>query len=222
MLSKQEDTYRHKGMRELLIKEIEEKGIQNVSVLQAIRNVPRHFFLDPAFDKIAYEDRAFPIGEDQTISQPYTVAYQTELLQVNHLEKVLEIGTGSMYQTCVLAELGAFVFTIERKKELYRRSQLHFPLQGRYRNRIKFFHGDGYLGLPGYAPFDKILITAAALNVPENLLKQLKPGGMMVLPLGESEDKQTMTRITKLRDGSLQTEQFGDFIFVPMLKGKET
>lgn len=221
MLLKQEDTYRHKGLRERLIKEIEEKGIRSAEVLRAMNAIPRHFFLDPAFDKIAYEDRAFPIGEEQTISQPYTVAYQTELLQVKPFDKILEIGTGSVYQASVLAEMGAKVFTIERKKELYRRSQLSFPLLDRYKDKIKFFFGDGYLGLPGYAPFDKIIITAAAPFVPEKLVQQLKPGGLMVLPLGESEDKQTMTRLTKQKDGSYSTEQFSDFVFVPMLKGKD-
>ena len=221
MLLKQDDTYRHKGLRERLIKEIEEKGIRDTAVLKAMQNIPRHFFLDPAFDKIAYEDRAFPIGEDQTISQPYTVAYQTELLQVKPFDKILEIGTGSVYQASVLAEMGAKVFTIERKKELYRRSQLSFPLRDRYKENIKFFFGDGYLGLPGYAPFDKIIITAAAPFIPEKLIEQLKPGGFMVLPLGQSEDKQTMTRITKQKDGSLTTEEFSDFVFVPMLKGKD-
>lgn len=221
MLLKQEDTYRHKGLRERLLKEIEEKGIRNTEVLNAMNAIPRHFFLDPAFDKIAYEDRAFPIGEDQTISQPYTVAYQTELLQVKPMDKILEIGTGSVYQSCVLAELGAKVFTIERKKELYRRSQLSFPLRDKYKDKIKFFFGDGYLGLPSYAPFDKIIITAAAPFIPEKLVQQLKPNGLMVLPLGESEDKQTMTRLTKHLDGSYNTEQFSDFVFVPMLKGKD-
>lgn len=220
MLIKQEDSYRHKGLRERLIQEVASKGITNQEVLKAMGNIPRHFFLDPAFDKIAYEDRAFPIGEDQTISQPYTVAYQTDLLQVKPLDKILEIGTGSVYQSCVLAELGAKVYTIERVKALYRRTQLSFPLKDKYKEQIKFFFGDGFLGLPGYAPFDKILITAAAPFVPERLVQQLKPGGVMVLPLGESESKQTMTRLTKQIDGSYSSESFSDFIFVPMLKGK--
>jgi protein-L-isoaspartate(D-aspartate) O-methyltransferase len=187
-----------------------------------MENIPRHFFLDPAFDKIAYEDRAFQIGAGQTISQPYTVAFQTELLDVKPFEKVLEIGTGSVYQSSVLAEIGALVFTIERQKELYDRTQISYPLKKKYATKIKFFYGDGFEGLPGFAPFDKILITAAAPFVPEKLIAQLKPGGKMVLPLGEQEDRQTMTRITKLADGTLETESFSDFVFVPMLSGKAT
>ena len=222
MLRKQEDSYRHKGLRRILIEEIKEKGITDQRVLKAIENIPRHFFLDPAFDKIAYEDRAFQIGAGQTISQPYTVAFQTELLEVKPFEKVLEIGTGSVYQASVLAELGALVFTIERQQELYSRTQISYPLKQKYANKIKFFYGDGFEGLPGFAPFDKILITAAAPFVPEKLIAQLKPGGKMVLPLGEQEDRQTMTRITKLADGSLETESFSDFVFVPMLSGKAT
>ncbi len=220
MLRKQDDTYRHKGLRRILIEEIRHKGIQDEYVLKAMMNIPRHFFLDPAFDKIAYEDRAFPIGEGQTISQPYTVAYQTELLNVKPFEKVLEIGTGSVYQSSVLAEMGAMVYTIERQIELYKRTELSYPLKTKYAKKIKFFYGDGFEGLPSFAPFDKILITAAAPFVPKKLLAQLKVGGLMVLPLGEDEHKQTMTRIKKLENGSLETEQFADFVFVPMLTGK--
>lgn len=221
MLIKKEDTYRHKGLRRMLIEEIKQKGITDERVLKAMENIPRHFFLDAAFDKIAYEDRAFPIGEGQTISQPYTVAYMTELLQVKPLEKVLEIGTGSVYQATVLAEMGARVFTIERQRELYAIALTNYPLKAKYGKKIQFFHGDGYLGLPGFAPFDKIIITAAAPFVPEKLLEQLKPGGIMVLPLDDEEgEHQIMTRISKLEDGSLQTEQFTAFSFVPMLSGK--
>jgi protein-L-isoaspartate(D-aspartate) O-methyltransferase len=176
------------------------------------------FFLDLAFDKIAYEDRAFPIGEGQTISQPYTVAYQTQLLQIEPRNKVLEIGTGSVYQASILAEMGAAVFTIERQKKLYDKNITSYPFLLKYKN-IKFFYGDGYKGLPTFGPFDKILITAAAPLVPKDLVDQLKPNGILVLPLGNDE-KQTMTRITKQVDGSLYEEQFDDFIFVPMLKGK--
>lgn len=218
MIRKQEDTYRHKGLRVKLVQEIRAKGIDDEQVLRAIESIPRHFFLDPAFDKIAYEDRAFPIGEEQTISQPYTVAYQTQLLQVHAREKVLEIGTGSTYQACVLAELGAQVFTIERQKKLYDRVIAQFPFKLKYKS-IKFFYGDGFAGLPAYAPFDKIIITAAAPYVPEKLIAQLKPGGIMVLPLDEDEN-QMMTRITKNLDGSLHQETFSAFSFVPMLQGK--
>ncbi|HOZ51749.1 MAG TPA: protein-L-isoaspartate(D-aspartate) O-methyltransferase [Chitinophagaceae bacterium] len=219
MLRKQEDTYRHKGLRLQLIEEIKRKGITDDQVLKAMDSIPRHFFLDPAFDKIAYEDRAFPIGEGQTISQPYTVAYQTQLLQVKKLEKILEIGTGSVYQASVLAEMGAQVFTIERQRKLFDKNQTQYPFKSKYKN-IKFFYGDGFAGLPTFAPFDKILITAAAPHIPEKLIAQLKPNGVLVLPL--DEDNQTlMTRITKLSDGTLKTETFHSFSFVPMLSGKE-
>ncbi|MBA2249955.1 MAG: protein-L-isoaspartate(D-aspartate) O-methyltransferase [Chitinophagaceae bacterium] len=216
-MRKLEDTYRHKGLRKKLIDTIREKGISEENVLDAIMNIPRHFFLDTALDNIAYEDKAFPIAEGQTISQPYTVAYQTQLLQVHQYEKILEIGTGSAYQSCVLAELGAQVFTIERQKKLYEHTK-NFGYIKKY-NSIKYFYGDGFEGLPTYAPFDKILITAAAPVVPPILLAQLKPGGMMVLPL-DAGDKQRMLRITKNEDGSFNEEAFTNFSFVPMLKGK--
>ena len=196
---------------------IREKGITDEGVLEAMMNIPRHFFLDTALDKIAYEDRAFPIAEGQTISQPYTVAYQTQLLEVQRYDKILEIGTGSAYQASVLAEMGAQVFTIERQKNLYEKNR-DFALKKKYPS-IKFFYGDGFEGLPTYAPFDKIIITAAAPFVPPKLVEQLKPGGMMVLPL--DEDKyQRMVRITKNEDGSTKEEAFENFSFVPMLKGR--
>lgn len=217
MLRRQEDTYRHKGARAKLIAELEQKGIADKSVLQAMNKVQRHYFLDAALDKFAYEDVAFPIGNDQTISQPYTVAFQSQLMQIKKLDKVLEIGTGSAYQATILAELGAQIYTIERQKELYEKNILGYPFTGKY-PMLKFFYGDGFKGLPTYAPFDKILITAGVSIVPEKLLEQLKPNGIIVLPLGE-EDKQIMTRITKLPNGELQTESFGEFIFVPMLEG---
>lgn len=182
-----------------------------------MNNIPRHYFLDSALDHIAYEDRAFPIAEGQTISQPYTVAYQTELLQVKPHEKILEIGTGSIYQATVLAEMGAKVFTIERQKKLFDASK-KFVLKSRYPN-IKFFYGDGFEGLPTFAPFDKILITAAAPFIPPQLIKQLKTGGKMVLPLDAGES-QRMLRLTKLEDGTYEEEMFHHFSFVPMLKGK--
>ena len=218
MISNRTDTYKHKGLRNKLVDLIRQKGISDEHVLQAIGNIPRHFFLDNAFDKIAYEDRAFPIGEGQTISQPYTVAYQTALLNVQAREKVLEIGTGSVYQATILAELGAQVFTIERQKKLFDRNQFAYPFKTKYKN-IKFFYGDGYKGLPTFAPFDKILITAAAPFVPTDLIMQLKPNGIMVLPLG-NEQAQTMTRLTKHSDGRISEEKFEDFVFVPMLKGR--
>ncbi len=212
-----EDTYRHKGLRKKLVDQVKEKGITDERVLDAMLNVPRHFFLDTALDNIAYEDRAFPIAEGQTISQPYTVAYQTQLLQVKQLDKVLEIGTGSMYQATILAEMGALVFTIERQKNLYLKSS-NYVFRNKYRN-LKFFYGDGFEGLPTYAPFDKVLITAAAPYIPPRLVDQLKVGGKMVLPLNEGE-QQRMLRLTKLEDGSLSEEAFENFSFVPMLKGK--
>lgn len=212
-----EDSYLHKGLRKKLVDQIREKGITDESVLAAIMNVPRHFFLDSAFEKQAYEDRAFPIGEDQTISQPYTVAYQTQLLQVKPFEKILEVGTGSAYQASVLAELKAKVYSIERQKKLFD-SNKNFQFLKQYPT-LRMFYGDGFEGLPTYAPFDKILITAAAPYVPEKLLEQLKPGGWMVLPLDEGEN-QRMHRITKQADGSLLEEKFDEFSFVPMLVGK--
>lgn len=213
-----EDTYRHKGLRKKLTDGIRKKGISDERLLEAVARIPRHFFLDSAFDDVAYEDRAFPIGEGQTISQPYTVAYQTMLLQVKPFEKVLEIGTGSVYQACVLAELGAQVYTIERQKKLYDANK-EFAYLRKYPN-IKFFYGDGYEGLPTYAPFDKILITAAAPEIPPKLIEQLKVGGMMVLPLGAGEVQQ-MKRVTKLERGAIKEEVFDNFSFVPMVEGKK-
>jgi protein-L-isoaspartate(D-aspartate) O-methyltransferase len=216
-MRKFEDTYRHKGMRKKLIDSIKGKGITDERVLEAMMNIPRHYFLDTALDHIAYEDRAFPIQEGQTISQPYTVAYQTQLLEVEPYDKILEIGTGSAYQATVLAELGANVFTIERQKRLFELNK-QFILRSKYLN-IKFFYGDGFEGLPTYAPFDKILITAAAPFIPPKLIEQLKPGGKMVIPL-DDDGRQKMMRITKNEDGSYDEETFSNFSFVPMLKGK--
>jgi protein-L-isoaspartate(D-aspartate) O-methyltransferase len=213
-----EDTYRHKGLRKKLIQGIIAKGITDERVLDAMLEVPRHFFMDSAFDELAYEDRAFPIGEGQTISQPYTVAYQSQLLDINKFEKVLEIGTGSAYQACVLAEMGAQVYTIERQKKLFDANKTFSYLKKFH--SIKCFYGDGYEGLPSFAPFDKIIITAAAPEVPLKLIEQLKPGGMMVIPLGSGEVQQ-MKRITKLKNDSLKEEVFDHFSFVPMVEGKK-
>lgn len=216
-MPKIEDTYQHKGLRKKLVDQLKTKGITSNLVLEAIYNVPRHFFLDSAFDKIAYEDRAFPIAEGQTISQPYTVAYQTQLLNVRRSDKILEIGTGSVYQASILAEMGAWVYTIERQRKLFDINK-NFSFKTKYPN-IKFFYGDGFEGLPTYAPFDKILITAAAPFIPPKLIKQLKTGGFMVLPVDEG-DKQRMLRITKKEDGDYTEELFDYFSFVPMLTGK--
>ncbi len=216
-MRKLEDSYRHKGLRKKLIDSIKTKGISDGRVLEAMMNVPRHFFLDTALDHNAYEDKAFPIAEGQTISQPYTVAYQTQLLQINPYDKILEIGTGSAYQASILAEMGAQVFSIERQKKLYDHNK-DFTFLKKY-NNIKFFYGDGFEGLPTYAPFDKILITAAAPLIPPKLVEQLKVGGKIVLPLDKGEYQQ-MLRITKMEDGNLDEEAFENFSFVPMLKGK--
>lgn len=213
-----EDSYMHKGLRKNLVEIIRKKGISQDAVLAAIGNIPRHFFLDSAFDKVAYEDRAFPIGEGQTISQPYTVAYQTQLLHVKPYDKVLEIGTGSAYQACILAEMKAQVYTIERQKNLYDENKKFNYLKSH--PNIRFFYGDGFEGLPTYAPFDKILVTAAAPKIPEKLIAQLKKGGCMVIPLNEG-DYQRMLRITKKEDETLFEEKFDLFSFVPMLEGKQ-
>lgn len=213
-----EDAYRHKGLRRKLVDTIKAKGITDEKVLEAIAKIPRHFFLDSAFDEVAYEDRAFPIGEGQTISQPYTVAYQSQLLELEPFNKVLEIGTGSAYQAVVLAELGAQVYTIERQRKLFDLNK-DFAFLKKYPS-IKFFYGDGYEGLPTFAPFDRILITAAAPEVPPKLVQQLKQGGMMVIPVG-GKDVQRMMRITKLANGAVKEEFFDNFSFVPMVVGKE-
>ncbi len=217
LMNKYIDSYQHKGLRKKLVDLLIEKGITDEAVLAAINAIPRHFFLDSAFDKIAYEDRAFPIGEGQTISQPYTVAYQTQLLQIKKMDKVLEIGTGSIYQATVLAEIGARVYTIERQKKLFE-AQKNFFFKSKYPN-IKFYYGDGFEGLPTFAPFDKVIITAAAPFIPPKLVEQLKVGGMMVIPVDEGE-AQRMLRLTKQSDGSMLEESFEQFSFVPMLTGK--
>ncbi len=214
-----EDSYRHKGLRKKLVDLLKEKGITDEKVLEAINNIPRHYFLDSAFDEIAYEDRAFPIAEGQTISQPYTVAFQTQLLQIKPFDKVLEIGTGSIYQASVLAELGATVYTIERQKKLFDKAK-KFVLKSKYPS-IKFFYGDGFEGLPTYGPFDKIIITAAAPIIPPKLIQQLKVGGKMVIPVNEGE-QQRMLRLTKEENGQITEEAFEQFSFVPMLTGKNS
>lgn len=217
-MRKFEDTYRHKGLRKKLIDSIQSKGITDENILNAMMQIPRHYFLDKALEEIAYQDRAFPIGQDQTISQPYTVAYQSQLLNVKPFEKVLEIGTGSGYQAMVLAEMGARVFTIERQKKLFDRHK-DFVLRSKYPT-IKYFYGDGFEGLPTYAPFDKILVTAAAPFIPPKLIDQLKVSGRMVIPVDDN-GSQRMLRLTKQEDGSLTEERFANFSFVPMLQGKK-
>ncbi len=205
-MRKLEDAYLHKGLRKQLVNLLKEKGITDTAVLDAIGSIPRHFFLDSAFDRIAYEDRAFPIAADQTISQPYTVAYQTQLLEIQPGDKVLEIGTGSMYQTTVLAQMGAKVFTIERQKQLFDQTAKYI-FKEQYPS-IYFHFGDGFEGLAEFAPFDKILITAAAPAIPEKLWQQLKTGGKMVIPLDESDTTQRMLRLTKKKDGKEKRDSF--------------
>ncbi len=212
-----EDSFRHKGLRRKLVEQLKEKGIQSQLVLDAIMRVPRHLYMDNAFLHFAYEDTAFPIGAGQTISQPYTVAYQTELLGLQPRQKVLEIGTGSGYQSAVLCEMGVKVFTIERQKELYEKSTLLLKKPG-YNARV--FYGDGYKGLPAFAPFDAILVTCGAPYVPEDLLKQLKPGGKMVIPVGEGA-AQTMKKLIKSDSGEVTEKEFGTFKFVPMVQNRQ-
>ncbi len=210
------DTYRHKGMRKKLVAQLVEKGIEDQRVLEAINSIPRHLFMDNAFVNFAYKDQAFPIGADQTISQPYTVAYQSQLLALKGNEKVLEIGTGSGYQASVLLEMGVKVFSIERHRSLHLRAKKQLEGLG---YKPKLFFGDGYKGLPTFAPFDRVIITAAAPYIPEDLKQQLKVGGMMVIPLGEGQSQQ-MQRLVKVSETEFKKEVYGDFSFVPMLEDK--
>lgn len=211
------DTLRHQGLRKRLVEGLKIKGIKDEKVLNAISKVPRHLFMDSGFIQFAYKDQAFPIGAGQTISQPYTVAFQSWLLQIQPNEKVLEVGTGSGYQAAVLLELGANVYTIERQRELFLKVQQLLPELGYF---PKFFYGDGYKGLPTYGPFDKIIVTAGAPVIPQDLLQQLVIGGRMVIPLGPT-DRQTMTVITRSSENDFKKETHGTFVFVPMLKGTE-
>ena len=210
------DSYRHKGMRKKLVDSIRRKGIKDEQVLAALDAVPRHQFLDSSFLEFAYDDKPFPIGSGQTISQPYTVAFQSELLQVKQGQKVLEIGTGSGYQACVLAEMGTKVYSVERQKKLYLKTKEFLKKLG---YNIKLFYGDGGKGVAAFAPYDRILITAAAPEIPKTLLDQLKPGGLLVVPVGGGS-VQTMIRMKKLENGEFETEEFGAFRFVPMLQNK--
>lgn len=198
------------------MKLIESKGIKDPRILAAVNKVPRHYFFDPAFLEHAYQDKAFPIGEGQTISQPYTVAFQTELLKIEKGDKVLEIGTGSGYQACILLELGAKVYSIEYNKVLYERTRKFLPQMG-YR---PIFHcGDGTKGWPNHAPFDKIIVTAGAPKIPQALIEQLKPGGILVIPVG-NRNRQSMIRLTKENKLKLKKEEFNYFAFVPLLGAK--
>ena len=212
-----EDNYRHKGLRQQMVNQLRADGFGNEQVLAAINEVPRHIFLDSSFVEYAYSDQPFSIGSGQTISQPSTVAVQTSLLEVSPGNKVLEVGTGSGYQACVLAAMGAKVFSIERQRNLYFRTK---EIMEQLPYRVKTFLGDGYEGLPKHGPFDRIIITAGAPMIPPKLIEQLKPGGIMVIPMDRpSGEGQVMVRITKRSDGSLVREDFGNFKFVPMLTG---
>jgi protein-L-isoaspartate(D-aspartate) O-methyltransferase len=210
-----EDNYKQRGLRNKLVKIIRNKGISDERVLEAIAKVPRHVFFDNALLEHAYQDKAFPIGEGQTISQPYTVAFQSEKLEIKPGDKVLEIGTGSGYQACILLELGAKVYTIEYNQKLYERTKVVLPKMG---YKPFFFYGDGSKGLPAKAPYDKIIVTAGAPVIPTALTDQLKEGGILIIPVGDRE-KQLMIRIIK-RNGRLIKEEFDHFAFVPLL-GKE-
>lgn len=211
-----EDSYRHKGMRVRLAEKIEEAGIKDERVLRAIMTVPRHFFFfDKAFVEKAYQNHAFPIGQKQTISQPYTVAYQTEILQIEEGDKVLEIGTGSGYQAAILDTMGAKVYSIERNQKLHFKAKR--LLQELYYDNVVPIFGDGYEGAPAFAPFDKVIVTAAAPDIPTKLIEQMRVGGLMVVPVGEKG--QVMLKITKISDTEYTVEEKGEFRFVPMLKG---
>lgn len=210
------DSEKHQGLRNQLVSVLKAKGIKNKNVLNAIAKIPRHLFIGSSFESYAYQDKAFPIAADQTISQPYTVAYQSEVLNINNGEKVLEIGTGSGYQTAVLIELKASVFTIERQHELFKKTSLFLPKIG-YRPK-KFVFGDGYKGLPDMAPFDKIIVTAGAPYVPKPLLAQLKVGGMLLIPVGNNT--QIMTQFIRKSSTEFTKKELGDFAFVPMLEKK--
>ncbi len=210
-----DDTFMHQGMRRKLVEEIRKKGIIDEKVLEAIGSVPRHLFMDNSFIQYAYVDKAFPIAVGQTISQPYTVAFQTQSLQLQKFDKVLEVGTGSGYQAAVLCRMGASVYTIERQRILFDFARNLLPTLG---YRPHFFYGDGYLGLPTYGPFDKIIVTAGATFVPEPLKQQLKIGGILVIPVGKS-DHQIMKIITRISETEYTEEDKGGFVFVPLLSG---
>lgn len=210
------DTFKHKGLRNKLALEVKSKGVLDIRVLDAIESVPRHLFMDSSFVDHAYQDKAFPIGAGQTISQPYTVAFQSELLDVNKSDKILEIGTGSGYQTAVLCELGAIVYSIERQKELFKKTSLFLPKIGY--NPKKLIFGDGYKGYENEAPYDSILVTAGAPFVPKSLLNQLKIDGKLVIPVGEKT--QIMTLIKRVSETKFKKIEFGEFKFVPLLKEK--
>jgi protein-L-isoaspartate(D-aspartate) O-methyltransferase len=210
------DSYRHQGKRKQLVEKLKTKGINSDAVLNAINQIPRHLFMDSSFEDFAYKDKAFPIAEGQTISQPFTVAFQSQLLEVKKGDKVLEIGTGSGFQTAVLCELGAQVYSIERQRKLYKSTKSFLEKLG-YRPKYLNF-GDGYKGLPDYAPFDKVIVTAGAPYVPKPLMAQLKIGGRLVIPVGE--DPQIMTLFVRTDNNKFDKHTYGEFRFVPLLEDK--
>lgn len=212
-----EDSFQHQGLRRKLVEQVKRKGIADPKVLDALMKIPRHAFMDSTFLRFAYQDQAFPIASGQTISQPYTVAFQTELLDIRPFQKVLEVGTGSGYQAAVLAEMGARVYTVERILKLHRQAAQILKEMG---YTIKLFYGDGYAGLPAYSPFDRILITAGAPFIPEALKLQLAIGGILVVPIGQ-RDVQTMTRCIRTGTNEWETTTHGSFVFVPMKPGLE-
>ena len=211
-----EDTSKHQGLRNQLAKILEEKGIKDKNVLEAIKKIPRHLFLNSSFEDFAYLDKAFPIGAGQTISQPYTVAFQSQLLEVKKDDKILEIGTGSGYQTAVLCLLGAKVYSVERQNELFKTTSLLLPKLNIRPKHLSF--GDGYKGLPHHAPFDSIIVTAGAPIIPQPLMAQLKIGGKLVIPVGEKD--QIMTMLIRKNETQFEKHEFGDFKFVPLLENK--
>ena len=210
------DSFRHQGLRKQLIEHLASKGITNLKVLNAMNKIPRHLFMDNAFVNFSYQDKAFPIGAGQTISQPYTVAFQSQLLEIKPYEKVLEVGTGSGYQAAVLSLLDAEVFTIERQRELFLKTKKFLPILG---YNCMFVYGDGYKGMPKFAPFDKIIITCGAPFIPKDLVAQLKVGGRMVAPIGDG-DLQVMHLIEKISETETRITTHGEFSFVPMLNDK--
>ena len=210
------DTAKHQGLRNQLVKLLQEKGITDNNVLNAINKIPRHLFLNSSFEDYAYQDKAFPIGSGQTISQPYTVAFQSQLLEIKKDDKILEIGTGSGYQTAVLCLMGAKVFSVERQNELFKQTSALLPKLGIRPKHLSF--GDGYKGLPNHAPFDSIIVTAGAPTIPKPLMAQLKIGGRLIIPVGD--ENQIMTMLIRKNETQFEKHEFGDFKFVPLLEDR--